>query len=641
MRKVALLVGNGHFESKYIAPLSAPARDVIELKKVLEHPSLGGFEVKPPLQDRPINELNREIREFFSREKADLLLFYFSGHGFIHDKQLFLATHSTVSEDFTADATHAKDNNISYIDILEWVKKSVADQVIIVLDCCYGGLTDAKFAAYPQMQPFDLQPQQSDEKAPFLLTASDDTHPLAYQDKNGDLSLFTKYLITGIQTGAPDKKEEGIIYLDDLHTYIRDKIYDKQNPQLKYPRTPHPKVPIATYATYRLEITIAQQEDKRIIPNYEIVYDSKRDANSAYLHLDNQPFVIDLPELYTVPPELYPKQHVKIQLWESGKKRKLLTEATVSAQSTPIRVQCIRKDAKAHFEIKPIDDTCKIVGKPRRTAPTQSLPTLATIQPPKLILISYLLDGTMKAENLRVAKDIILDFSRRCEGIGIPIQFGCFVYGEYLKRRDRLGESSVDNLSLSHRKMPYEYQLKDEELTSPNLFSNSKKLEDFLNDIQPQPVFEEQDTADALELAFQYVNYIQMYNQTWQESQKYLVLVGNSYPHPISKDVHEFGVYDLSTSEFHDISWRDELEELKQTVQHRLALWMSNATAYHRFSEHVWREFDTNGEYHKIATTKDADVPLEVIFKQIHGKKAFALDGEILFPFLDEYNEVI
>ena len=95
-RKHALLIATYEYQDDLLRKLVAPAQDARALAKVLEDPNIGGFEVRV-LLNKSSYEVAQELELFFSdREKDDLLLLYFSGHGIKdEDGRLYLATPNT------------------------------------------------------------------------------------------------------------------------------------------------------------------------------------------------------------------------------------------------------------------------------------------------------------------------------------------------------------------------------------------------------------------------------------------------------------------------------------------------------------------------------------------------------------------
>ena len=221
-RKVALLIGVSEY-GEGIPSLSAPPNDVAAMKQVLENPEMGGFEVKTLLNPEP-TPMRKEIKKLFSSSgKGDLVLLFFSGHGITDDEnKLYLATRITAKDDFDATAVPA-----SFVQ--KQSKNSYTRRQVIILDCCYSGA----FAEGWQAKSIgvDLKKELGAEGR-VVLTSSTATQT-SFQQEDEELSLYTQYLLEGIETGAADKDEDGKIHAHELHEYAKAKVQEvkpKQKP---------------------------------------------------------------------------------------------------------------------------------------------------------------------------------------------------------------------------------------------------------------------------------------------------------------------------------------------------------------------------------------------------------------------------
>ena len=81
-RKLALIIGNSEFDDGNLAQLTTPSTDANALAEILRDPEIGGFDQVEALVNQPSTTIRRAISGFFvERERDDLLLLYFSGHG--------------------------------------------------------------------------------------------------------------------------------------------------------------------------------------------------------------------------------------------------------------------------------------------------------------------------------------------------------------------------------------------------------------------------------------------------------------------------------------------------------------------------------------------------------------------------------
>src|SRR4030081_3742926 len=95
-KRVGLFIGNSEYRSDSLRQLLAPSADVERLAALLRRHELGAVEVRT-LLNAPRSDIEPALQEFFEeRDRADLLLLYFSGHGLKNGRgELFLAASDT------------------------------------------------------------------------------------------------------------------------------------------------------------------------------------------------------------------------------------------------------------------------------------------------------------------------------------------------------------------------------------------------------------------------------------------------------------------------------------------------------------------------------------------------------------------
>ncbi|MEL7079523.1 MAG: tetratricopeptide repeat protein, partial [Cyanobacteria bacterium J06582_2] len=222
-KKIALLIGVSEY-GEGIPSLSAPKNDVAAIKQVLEDSSMGAFDRVEALIDPDPTSMRLAVQQLFARcDKGDLVLLYFSGHGITNDNnELYFGTKGTSREFYQATSVAA-----SFIQGISC--DSRAKRQVIVLDCCYSGA----FAEGWQAKGVELDLQQElGAEGRVVLTSSSATQK-SFQHESDDLSLYTQYLVEGIETGAAGKKEQGRIYAFELHDYAKAKVQEvkpKQKP---------------------------------------------------------------------------------------------------------------------------------------------------------------------------------------------------------------------------------------------------------------------------------------------------------------------------------------------------------------------------------------------------------------------------
>ncbi len=213
-RKVALLIGVSHY-GEGLLPLSAAPNDVAALQRVLANPQMAGFDQVDCLIDPELVAMQRAIQQLFSQcQRDDLLLLYFSGHGITDDNHhLYLANCLTSKDDYEATAVPAR-------FIQQQSMNCYTRRQVMILDCCYSGAFKEGWQA--KAAGLDLRGELGAEGR-VVLTSSTATQTSFQQEETG-LSLYTQYLIEGVETGAADTDRDGKIFVHELHDYAKAKV---------------------------------------------------------------------------------------------------------------------------------------------------------------------------------------------------------------------------------------------------------------------------------------------------------------------------------------------------------------------------------------------------------------------------------
>ncbi|MBU7582843.1 MAG: SUMF1/EgtB/PvdO family nonheme iron enzyme [Nostoc sp. TH1S01] len=221
MAKVALLIGISEYQEPTLAPLPKAVEDVEAMRRVLKNPEMGGFDDVKTLTNAPRQEMAEAIEELYAKcQKDDLVLLYFSGHGVTVDNGEFYFSTRITRKDAgklrTASAIAAK-------DVHGWMNSSKSKRRVVILDCCFSGAF-AKGLIAKNIGTIDLQ-QQLGGEGTAILTASTSTQ-YAFASDELDLSIYTQYLVEGIEKGAADKDGDGFIAVDELHDYAKTKVQE-------------------------------------------------------------------------------------------------------------------------------------------------------------------------------------------------------------------------------------------------------------------------------------------------------------------------------------------------------------------------------------------------------------------------------
>ena len=227
MVKVALLVGVSQYGPGF-NQLPAAAKDVEAMQRVLLHPDMGDFEQVQSLIDPDPQEMGTAIEKLYGEgRRDDLLVLFFSGHG-IKDESgnLYLATRATRKNE---RGGLIRSTAIAARFVQEIMSDSRARRQVVILDCCFSGAFGEGLLAKDDSS-VDVRRQLGGEGR-VVLTSSTSTQ-YSFEQQGSDLSIYTRYLVEGIETGAADLDEDDVISVDELHEYANIKV-QKAAPAMK------------------------------------------------------------------------------------------------------------------------------------------------------------------------------------------------------------------------------------------------------------------------------------------------------------------------------------------------------------------------------------------------------------------------
>ena len=217
MAKFALLIGVSEY-SEGLRPISSAILDVEAMRRVLEHPDMGAFDQVTVLPNPDKGSMEKAVEDLFAnRQRDDLVLLYFSGHGLkAQNARFFLSTRDTGC-DQNGDFRRA--TALAASKLQEYITDSRSQRQIIILDCCFSG---ALVQGMPIKGEFNIQEELGGRGRAILTSSS----PIEYsfESDNKDLSIYTKYLVEGIETGAADKDGDQLISVNELHEYASERV---------------------------------------------------------------------------------------------------------------------------------------------------------------------------------------------------------------------------------------------------------------------------------------------------------------------------------------------------------------------------------------------------------------------------------
>ncbi len=223
----ALVVATYEYADRGLRRLTAPEHDAEALAEVLADAEIAGFDVTTMI-NQPHHVVGEAIADFYADcRRDDLTLLYFSGHGLKDDEgRLHLAMTNTRREALLFTA-------ISAAQLNDAMDACGSRRKVLVLDCCYSGAFPAGRTAKADEAVHTLERFQGKGRA--VLTASDATQ-YAFEGNalsgSAASSVFTRHLVEAIRTGAADLDEDGDIALDELYSYVRERVVAEM-PQMR------------------------------------------------------------------------------------------------------------------------------------------------------------------------------------------------------------------------------------------------------------------------------------------------------------------------------------------------------------------------------------------------------------------------
>ena len=219
-RRYALVVATSDYRDKNFRKLTTPGFDAKALAKVLRDPNVGMFKLTI-LVNKDAHVIEQGIERFCAgRAVDDTLLLYFSGHGVKDDAgNLYLAARNTTQP-------LLRSTGVSDAFLRDVMKSCRARRQVLILDCCFGGAFAKGLLAKAGGDTVGVN-ERFQGQGRVILTASN-AMEFAFEDGGvkGEtrLSVFTRTLVSGLQSGEADIDGDGQISVQDLYNYAYKRI---------------------------------------------------------------------------------------------------------------------------------------------------------------------------------------------------------------------------------------------------------------------------------------------------------------------------------------------------------------------------------------------------------------------------------
>ena len=219
--RAALVVAVGTYADPALAGLGAAARDAEQLAGVLEDPGVGGFEVTKVI-DGGQREIRERIEDFLAaRGREEMAVVYLSCRGVLDGQgRLYFAAADTVQAKL---ASTGMDSSW----LLDRLEECRAARQLVILDCCFSGAFargGSKGGAGTDVRVG--QRLAAGGRGRVVLTASRAAEGPRESDLGGrgSASVFTRFLVQGLRTGAADSNGDGLISVDDAYYYAYEEV---------------------------------------------------------------------------------------------------------------------------------------------------------------------------------------------------------------------------------------------------------------------------------------------------------------------------------------------------------------------------------------------------------------------------------
>ncbi|MBW4583431.1 MAG: caspase family protein [Tildeniella nuda ZEHNDER 1965/U140] len=223
MAKIALLIGISEY-APGLNSLPGALKDVEAMQRVLQHPEMGAFaesDIKV-LKNPERQEMEEEIQALFDdRHRDDLVLLFFSGHGIKDSAGKFYLSSCKTRKTARGELVRPTATSASFVQ--ENQKNSRSRRQVIILDCCFSGAFAEGMLAKDDGS-VDLRSQLGSEGGAVLTSSSSIEYSFELHDS--ELSVYTRYLIEGLETGDADQDRDGFIAIGELHEYAKRKVQE-------------------------------------------------------------------------------------------------------------------------------------------------------------------------------------------------------------------------------------------------------------------------------------------------------------------------------------------------------------------------------------------------------------------------------
>ena len=183
MAKFALLIGVSEY-SEGLRPISSAILDVEAMRRVLEHPDMGAFDQVTVLSNPDQRSMERAVEDLFTnRQRDDLVLLYFSGHGLKDQTAEFCLSARDTERDQNGELRISTILAASKLN--KYMNNSRSQRQMIILDCCFSGALVQGMLNKGELNIQDIQEELGGRGRAILTSSS----PIEYSFESEALKM--------------------------------------------------------------------------------------------------------------------------------------------------------------------------------------------------------------------------------------------------------------------------------------------------------------------------------------------------------------------------------------------------------------------------------------------------------------------
>ncbi len=323
------------------------------------------------------------------------------------------------------------------------------------------------------------------------------------------------------------------------------------------------------------------------------------------------------PDLYWCP---YASREIEIQILDKDSNFAHVAHVDASTVRQPFTITVtFNTDVRPDWQLDPGGHILRSYSRPLDSIMIPDVPSTRVDYPLDTDLL-FILDGTMGKPEFDRAKGFIEAVVQFIEQNQRPVRLGLISYGE-------------------HPDYPKWARSDLAEMPEPMPFDSVAEFWSYLQYRLPEPgKFRVQDYCDALELALW-----QAATYDWVSRLRYLVVIGNSPPHPPGDLRALYKLLDWTSDQFKaDLDWRDILPSLSQKEVRKYSVWVKPVSelplteGMREYASTVWAALnDLSGNRPEIFDEYSIKQELKRITEDIWGTDAhwqWRFEPEIRVP---------